>query len=79
MKSLNRTKSWRNLWLFAIVSVFLAGFLASPVMAQDDEKKERKTKQTVAMSQPVYEALLEIQELLEAENYPEAATKIAAI
>ncbi|MGD9021617.1 MAG: hypothetical protein PVF46_07445, partial [Lysobacterales bacterium] len=63
----------------AIVSVFLAVFLSSPAAFAQDDKKERKTKQTVAMSQPVYEALLEIQELLEAENFPEAQSKITAI
>ncbi len=33
------------------------------------EKKARKTKQTVAMSQQTYEKLTEIQEFVEAENY----------
>lgn len=76
MKSLNKVNSKRNLWLIAIVSVFLSVFLTSPVLAQDDKKSDRKTKQTVAMSQQVYEALLEIQELVEAENYAEAQVKI---
>ena len=44
-------------------------------MAQD-EKKERKTKETVAMSQQVYEALTEIQELVEANDYATAHKKI---
>ena len=36
------------------------------------EKKEKKTKETVAMSQQVYEKLTEIQELVEAEDYASA-------
>ena len=69
----------RNLWLIAVISVFLSVFLTSPVAAQSDKKDERKTKQTVAMSQPVYEALLEIQELVEAENFSEAQSKITEL
>ncbi len=37
------------------------------------EKQERETKQTVAMSQQVYEKLTEIQELVEAKNYAGAS------
>ena len=33
------------------------------------QEEERKTKQTVAMSQQVYEKLTKIQELVEAEDY----------
>jgi len=79
MKSLNKTHSKRNLWLIAIVSVFLSVSLSSPVLAQSDKKEGRKTKQTVAMSQPVYEKLLEIQELVEAESYGEAQIKITEL
>lgn len=61
-------------WLAAGVAVLLAVLLASPVTAQ--EKKERKTKQTVAMSQPVYEALMEIQELVEVEDIANAHVQI---
>ena len=43
---------------------------ASSVFAQD--KEERKTKETVAMSQSVYEKLTEIQELVEAKDYATA-------
>ncbi len=58
----------RKLWLTAGFAAFLSVLLvASPVAAQ--EKKERKTKQTVAMSQPVYEKLMEIQELVEIEDH----------
>jgi tetratricopeptide (TPR) repeat protein len=79
MKSLNKVHSKRNLWLIGIVSVFLSAFLTSPVLAQDKEKSSRKTKQTVAMSQQVYEALLEIQTLVEAESFSEAQAKIIAL
>lgn len=44
--------------------------LINPVLAQDDD--ERKTKQTVAMSQQVYEKLMEIQTFVEAEDFPNA-------
>lgn len=71
--------SKRNLWLVAIISVFLSVFLTSPVAAQSGKKDERKTKQTVAMSQPVYEALLEIQEFVETENFAEAQSKIVEL
>ncbi|MDZ4729066.1 MAG: tetratricopeptide repeat protein [Xanthomonadales bacterium] len=37
------------------------------------QEKERETKQTVAMSQQVYEKLTEIQELVEAKNYAGAS------
>jgi len=42
---------------------------AAPALAQDDE---RETKQTVAMSQQVYEGLTAVQELVEAQQYAEA-------
>ncbi len=58
----------RKLWLTTGFAAFLSVLLvASPVAAQ--EKKARKTKQTVAMSQPVYEKLMEIQELVETEDH----------
>lgn len=43
---------------------------ASGIFAQD--KEQRKTKETVAMSQGVYEKLTEIQELVEAKDYATA-------
>ncbi|MEJ8569215.1 tetratricopeptide repeat protein [Elongatibacter sediminis] len=49
-------------------SLILAGFLltaAATAVAQED----RKTKQTVAMSQQTYEKLTEVQELVEAKDY----------
>jgi tetratricopeptide (TPR) repeat protein len=71
------TNSKRKLWSFAGLSICLLVLLASPVAAQEDN--ERKTKQTVAMSQPVYEALMEIQEMVEAEDIANAHLKIKEI
>ncbi len=52
----------------ASLAALLAFSLAVPALAQDDEGG-RKTKQTVAMSQKVFEKLSEIQELMEAKQY----------
>ena len=49
--------------------ILLAGW-SNPAVAQQD--KERKTKETVAMSQQVYEKLAEIQELIENKDYASA-------
>ena len=68
--------SKRKLWAVAIFSVFLSMSLTTNVVAQDKKKDERKTKQTVAMSQQMYESLLEIQTLVEAEQYTDAQVKI---
>lgn len=48
--------------------------LATTAVAQrdKDDKKERKTKETVAMSQQVYESLVEIQAFVEADDFPPA-------
>ncbi len=72
-KSLLMRKRWLNAGLATLLTVLVA----SPVTAQ--EKKERKTKQTVAMSQQVYEKLMEIQELVEADQHAEAQAKIKDI
>jgi len=69
--------SKRKLWAVAIFSVFLSMSLTTNVVAQSKDKKdERKTKQTVAMSQQMYESLLEIQTLVEEEQYGPAQEKI---
>ena len=64
------------------MKLIVAGFLSlclvsvsSQALAQD-KGKDRKTKQTVAMSQKVYESLTEIQELVEAKNYANAHSMI---
>lgn len=61
-------------WLLPVFTVLLSVTLAATAIAQDGKKEgaERKTKETVAMSQQVYESLTAIQELVEAENYPPA-------
>ena len=74
MKLLNKKPIVRQTWLVAGLAVFLSVLLTSPVTAQD--KKERKTKETVAMSQPVYEALMVIQEFVEAEDFANAQASI---
>ncbi len=57
-----------------IVAVFLSICLAgvSDHAFAQNKNKGKKTKQTVAMSQKVYEKLTEIQELVEAKNYANA-------
>jgi len=64
-------------WLVTGLVTLLAVLVASPVTAQD--KKTRKTKQTVAMSQPVYEKLMKIQELVESDQHAAAQAKIKEI
>jgi len=55
----------------------LALALAAPATAQD--QGERKTKQTVAMSQAVFEKLTEIQTLVEEKQYAEGHSKLAEL
>jgi tetratricopeptide (TPR) repeat protein len=56
-----------------LVSLGLIAGTAWPVLAQEEQKPaERETKQTVAMSQQVYEKLTAIQEQVEAKNYAAA-------
>lgn len=63
-------RSFTSRMLVAIVtgSLLLGAF--GNALAQDD--KEKKTKETVAMSQQVYEKLTEIQEMVEAKDYASA-------
>ena len=72
MKLLNKSLSANSKpkrWLVAGFIACLSLLLAFPVAAQKGDKKDdRKTRQTVAMSQKVYESLLEIQALVEAED-----------
>jgi len=69
-------------WLVSAITVLLAVVLASTASAQiqrDEDKNDgsdRKTKETVAMSQQIYESLTEIQALVEAEDYKPALEKI---
>ena len=59
-----------------VTTLFLSCLLGMPaaVMAQKktDPEDTRKTKETVAMSQQVYEKLTEIQEMVEAKDYASA-------
>ena len=77
MKLLNKS-SIRNTLLVPTCTALLSVLLASSAVAQrsDDDSSERKTKETVAMSQPVYEALVEAQELVEADDFQGALAKL---
>ena len=58
-------------FIVALMTAVLVIGSASTALAQvqrKDDKKEQKTKETVAMSQQVYEKLSEIQELIEAKD-----------
>ena len=70
MSAVSRSIRISSFLLIACLSLAMA----NPAPAQD--KKERKTKQTVAMSQKVYEKLTVIQELVEAESYAEGQEAI---
>ncbi len=65
MKKLSTSKSF----LATVTATAFLGLTASAVFAQDSD---RETKQTVAMSQQVYEQLTEVQEFVEAEDFPNA-------
>jgi tetratricopeptide (TPR) repeat protein len=64
------------------VVVLLTGILVVGSMdafaqaRRDRDDEEKKTKETVAMSQQVYEKLTEIQELIEAQDYATAERNI---
>jgi len=77
MKLLNKSLIRKN-WLAPACTTLMSVMLATTALAQDDGK-ERKTKETVAMSQQVYESLVEVQELVEAESYQLALSKIQEI
>ncbi len=82
MKLLNKSLSAntsRKRWLVTGSIAFLSLLLAFSVAAQNKDKKTRKTKQTVAMSQQVYESLLEIQELVETEDMAGAQRAISKL
>ena len=77
MKLLNKSLIRKN-WLVPALTGALSVMLASTAFSQDDGS-ERKTKETVAMSQQVYEQLVEVQELVEADSFQLALTKIQEI
>jgi tetratricopeptide (TPR) repeat protein len=78
-RSTSSEMSPRRFWLVAVIAAILSVLLTSPLLAQNDQNEERKTKQTVAMSQPVYEGLIEIQELVEADDFQNAQIKITEL
>ena len=61
---------FKNTLIHAIIAGFLLAGTGTVAWAQD--KEERKTKETVAMSQQVYEKLAEVQELIENKDYATA-------
>jgi len=78
MKLLNKSLIRKN-WLIPACTTLLSVMLASSAFAQEKAKSERKTKETVAMSQQVYESLVEVQELVEADQFQPALAKIQEI
>ena len=79
MKLLNKSLI-RKSWLVPTCTAFLSVMVASSAMAQKaQDNSERKTKETVAMSQQVYEALVEVQELVEADQFQPALVEIEKI
>jgi tetratricopeptide (TPR) repeat protein len=74
-----RPKITKILKLFFTATLAIALVMPGVSLAQDNEKKERKTKETVAMSQAVYEKLQEIQELVELKDYVGAEQQIARL
>ncbi len=73
MRLLMKTESRAKQYLAVTLTLALALGLAAPAMAQDDD---RETKQTVAMSQQVYEKLTEVQEFMEAEDFVNAQRRL---
>jgi tetratricopeptide (TPR) repeat protein len=58
--------------IVALISGSVLLVAAGSTFAAEDTAKKKKTKETVAMSQSVYEDLTEIQELMEAKDYASA-------
>jgi tetratricopeptide (TPR) repeat protein len=56
----------------AVLGGLLLAGLSGQALAQSQKDEGRKTKETVAMSQQVYEKLTEIQELIEGKDYASA-------
>jgi len=71
---MSRTKRSRSIPVLAALILSCLLGLSTTAMAQDDKDKgkSRKTKETVAMSQQVYEKLTEVQELVENQDYATA-------
>jgi len=71
-------KTFTSRLTIALAAAVLAAGLAAPAFAQSGDS-EQKTKETVAMSQQVYEKLTEIQELIEARDYATAQRQIESL
>ena len=71
-------KTFTSRLTIALAVAALASGLAAPAFAQSGDR-EQKTKETVAMSQQVYEKLTEIQELIEARDYATAQRQTDAL
>ncbi len=71
-------KTFTSRLTIALAATALAAGLAAPAFAQSGDR-EQKTKETVAMSQQVYEKLTEIQELIEAKDYATAQRQTDAL
>lgn len=69
-------KKYLSRFIVALMAGILVLGTAGSAMAQVEKKEEKKTKETVAMSQQVYEVLVEVQELIETKDYATAQVKI---
>ena len=69
------SKSLKRL-IAAIAATALLICSAASLWAQDSDEDKSRTKETVAMSQQVYEKLVEIQALIEAKDYATAQRQI---
>jgi tetratricopeptide (TPR) repeat protein len=74
MKSKNRPETAMRRLTSKLIPALCCGFLLAglPGLGAAQEGEERKTKETVAMSQQVYEKLTEVQELIENHDYATA-------
>ncbi len=79
MKQASFNHTPKTIARLAFLLCLAAGLVAAPALAQQQSESrggERKTVQTVAMSQKVFEKLQEIQEFVESKQYGEAQEAI---
>ena len=79
MKQARNHQTPKTIARLAFLLCLAAGLVAAPALAQQQSESrggERKTVQTVAMSQKVFEKLQEIQEFVETKQYGEAQEAI---
>ncbi len=72
-------KKYLSRFIVALMAGILVLGTVGSAMAQVQKKEEKKTKETVAMSQQVYEVLVEVQELIETKDYATAQVKIEGL